>query len=132
MWRSILLSMLVATSLASTDRSQVEQLLNAYGREGIAKMTIDAFETLTNSPVSTPVHAALKPWDYVSNAVNFTQGFVIGMQEDETVPSGCLSQILSVETDSTLFVEEITRCIFFNLTACTEVANIGNVAIELL
>jgi hypothetical protein len=72
----------------------------------------------------------ISPRDLLVNFKNSMEGFIRGMQKDPKADGSCLTTTAGIEGDFESAAKEATQCIFFNVTACVELANFGNILIE--
>jgi hypothetical protein len=133
MWRPIILCALLASSLAVEVNPDIDGLVLKYGREFIQRFAEKSVERLAEEGIFDLIETEsleASPWTYLNNLKDLIEGFIRGMQKNAEADGACLTAAADIETDFEDAAAEATRCIFFNLTACVELANFGNILIE--
>ena len=64
------------------------------------------------------------------NPMNFTDGFITGLQEDHTADSKCLNSVNGVKPLIAKFYGEILNCLLLQFDSCIAITDIGDDMIE--
>jgi len=64
------------------------------------------------------------------NPLNFTDGFIVGLQEDHTKDSACLTSVDGIKPLITTFYSEVLNCLLLKFESCIELASIGDQMIQ--
>ena len=64
------------------------------------------------------------------NPLNFTDGFITGLQEDHTKDSACLNSVNGVTPLIATFYSEVLNCLLLQFESCIKLTTIGDQLIE--
>ena len=60
------------------------------------------------------------------NPLNFTDGFIVGLQEDHTKDSACLTSVNGFKPLITTFYSELLNCLTLQFDSCIALTSIGD------